>query len=351
MEENRKEYTLGTLAELLGISLQGDPEVKVSGIATLAEAKAGELSFYHNPAYISDLKTTSAAVVILSTAAADDCSANKLLTDNPYLAYAKASRLFETSSASPGEIHSSAVIDSSARIGKQVSIGPNAVVEANVRIGDHSIIGANTVIGKNSCVGENALLYSNVTLYHDVTVGTNAIIHAGVVIGSDGFGFARDDKVQVKIAQLGGVSIGNDVEIGAGSTIDRGALDDTVIENGVKIDNQVQIAHNVRVGENTVICGCSAVAGSSSIGKNCIIAGAVGIINHITIVDEVTVTAMSLVNKSITRKGCYSSGTGLSESSLWKKNIVHFRHLDKLNNRLKTIENAANIKNSKNNKN
>jgi len=347
VEENRKEYTLGALAELLGLSLQGDPEVKVSGIGTLAGARAGELSFYHNPAYISDLRTTRAAVVILSAAAAQDCSTNKLLTDNPYLAYAKVSRLFETSSASHGQIHPSAVIDSSAEIGTQVSIGPNVVIEANVRIGDQSILGANAVIGKNSCLGQNALLYPNVTLYHDVIVGNNAIIHAGVVIGSDGFGFARDGKAQVKIAQLGGISIGSDVEIGAGSTIDRGALDDTVIENGVKIDNQVQIAHNVRVGENTVICGCSAVAGSSSIGKNCIIAGAVGIINHITIADEVTVTAMSLVNKSITRKGCYSSGTGLSESSLWKKNIVHFRHLDTLNNRLKAIEKATNIKISK----
>ncbi len=348
MEEKKKEYTLGELAELLDITLQGDSEVKVTGIATLAGANAGELSFYHNPAYISDLKTTKAAVVILPAAVSPDCSTNKLLTENPYLAYAKVSRLFETSFDSIGQIHPGAVIDSSAEIGEQVSIGANVVIEANVRIGNHSIIGANVVIGKNSCLGENALVYPNVTLYHDVIVGNNAIIHSGVVIGSDGFGFARDDKIQVKIAQLGGVSIGSDVEIGAGSTIDRGALDDTVIENGVKIDNQVQIAHNVRVGENTVICGCSAVAGSSNIGKNCIIAGAVGIINHITIVDEVTVTAMSLVNKSITSKGCYSSGTGLSESSLWKKNIVHFRHLDKLNSRLKIIENTTNFKNKKN---
>jgi len=348
VEENRKKYTLGELAELLDISLQGDCAVMVSGIATLAGARSCELSFYHNSAYISDLKSTKAAAVILSTEAAQDCATNILLTDNPYLAYARASRLFEKSTSSNGQIHPNALIDSSAEIGQHVSIGPNAVIGANVRIGDRSIIGANVVIGNSSCLGEDALVYPNVTFYHDVLVGNNAIIHSGVVIGADGFGFARNDQAQVKIAQLGGVIIGSDVEIGAGTTIDRGALEDTVIGNGVKIDNQVQVAHNVRVGENTVICGCSAIAGSSSIGKNCIIAGGVGIINHITIADDVTVTAMTLVNKSITRKGCYSSGTGLSESSVWKKNIVHFRHLDTLSNRLKAVESLKNKKNTKN---
>jgi UDP-3-O-[3-hydroxymyristoyl] glucosamine N-acyltransferase len=338
VKENNQEYSLGSLAELLGLTLEGDPDAVVSGIATLATAQASDLSFYHNSAYFSDLQNTSAAVVILSKDAAPGCSVNKLLADNPYLAYARASRLFEESSVRQALVHPAAVIHESATLGNDVSIGANVVVEANVKIGDRSVIGANTVIGKNSVLGNDANVSPNVSIYSEVSVGCNVIIHSGVVVGSDGFGFARDGEKQVKIAQLGGVTIGDDVEIGAGSTIDRGALENTLIGDGVKIDNQVQIAHNVRIGENTVICGCSAIAGSSNIGKNCIIAGAVGIINHIDIVDGVTVTAMSLVNKSITRKGVYSSGTGLSETAQWKKNIVHFKHLDKLNSRLKALE-------------
>lgn len=326
------------MAELLGLSYEGDPDVIVSGLATLASAQSSDLSFYHNTAYFSDLKNTHAAVVIISEDAAKDCSANKLLADNPYLAYANVSRLFEDRPARQALIHSTAVIHESAILGGDVSIGPHVNIEANVSIGEGCIIGANCVIGKGSILGDNSTLSPNVSIYSNVSVGTNAIIHSAVVIGSDGFGFARDGEKQIKIAQLGGVTIGDDVEIGAGTTIDRGALENTFIGNGVKIDNQVQIAHNVRIGENSVICGCSAIAGSSSIGKNCIIAGAVGIINHIDIVDGVTVTAMSLVNKSITKKGVYSSGTGLSESAQWKKNIVHFKHLDNLNSRLKSLE-------------
>jgi len=211
-------------------------------------------------------------------------------------------------------------------------------VEANAEIGDDCVIGANSVIGSGCSIGPSSSLHANVVLYPNVHIGRRAIIHAGAVIGCDGFGFARDGARSVKIEQLGGVRIGDDVEVGACTTIDRGALEDTVIEDGVKLDNQVQIAHNVRVGENTIVCGCSAIAGSSTVGKNCIIAGAVGIINHVNIADGVTVTAMSLVNKSITTKGVYSSGTGLSESALWKKNIVHFRKLDELASRLKALE-------------
>ena len=354
MQDRTKSYSLGSLADLLGLTFEGNPETLVSGLATLSSASEDQLSFYHNTLYFSDLQKTRAAAVILSPVAAADCPVPVLLSDNPYVAYAKASRLFEpdrlvgTNREISTGIHSSASIDASATIGKEVSIAANVVIEADVCIEEGCIIGANSVIGRGSSVGKNSLIYPSVTFYPDVQLGERGIIHSGVVIGSDGFGFAKDGQVQVKIAQLGGVLIGDDVEIGAGSTIDRGALEDTVIGHGVKIDNQVQIAHNVRIGENTVICGCSAVAGSSTIGKNCIIAGAVGIINHITIVDEVTVTAMSLVNKSISEKGTYSSGTGLSDTTKWKKNIVHFRQLDTLNDRVKLMErhfkNLGNLK-------
>lgn len=344
MQDKQKEFTLGSLAELLELTLEGDPDCVVSGLATLSGASAKDLSFYHNKKFFPDLKTTRAAAVILGPEAAADCKNNKLISDNPYVAYAQVSRLFEGDTNQEPGIHPSAIIDNTAELGSNVSIAANVVVEAGVKIGNGCTVGANCFIGKNSSIGNDCLLHSAVTIYRGVRCGDRAIIHSQVVIGSDGFGFAKDGQKQVKIAQLGSVMLGNDIEIGAGSTIDRGALEDTVIEDGVKIDNQVQIAHNVRVGENTVICGCSAVAGSSTIGKNCIIAGGVGIINHIDIVDGVTVTAMSLVNKSISKPGIYSSGTGLSETAEWKKNIVHFRQLNTLNARLRALEKGADKK-------
>ena len=336
----QRTYTLEALANKLGLNLDGNPDTRVSGIATLGSAQAEHLSFYHNSKFYADLKKTGAGAVILAPEAAADCAVARLVTDNPYLAYARASHLFASGGSDNPGIHPTASIHESVVLGNNVTIAANVVIEEGVTVGDDSVIGANSVIGMNSSLGAGSSLHANVTVYANVHLGQRVMVHSGAVIGSDGFGFARDGEKSVKIAQLGGVQVGDDVEIGACTTIDRGALEDTVIENGVKIDNQVQIAHNVKVGENSIICGCSAIAGSSTVGKNCIIAGAVGIINHITIVDGVTVTAMSLVNKSITTKGVYSSGTGLSESALWKKNIVHFRRLDEMAARLKSLEKA-----------
>jgi len=334
----RSGYTLEQLAELLGLTFEGNPETQISGIATLNSATQTDLSFYHNQRYFSDLEKTSAGAVIVSPDLAADCPVNVLLSENPYLAYARASMLFARGNSLPATVHPSAIIDPSVELGQDVAIGPNVVIGADCEIGDRVSIGPNTSIAQHCSIGADSQLQSNVVFYADVSVGERAIIHSGVVIGGDGFGFARDGEKQVKIAQLGGVQIGNDVEIVAGTTIDRGALEDTCIDDGVKIDNQVQIAHNVKVGANSVICGCSAIAGSSTLGKNCIIAGAVGIINHVTIADGVTVTAMSLVNRSIREKGVYSSGTGLVETATWKKNIVHFRQLDSLNSRVRYLE-------------
>ena len=338
MDKKKKTFTLAALAEQLGLTLDGNPDTRVSGIATLASATPGHLSFYHNRKFHAELKATRAGAVIIAPEAAAECPVDKLITDNPYLGYARASQLFAAGENYAAGVHPSAVVHESAVLGSNVIIAANTVVEADAEIGDDCVIGANSVIGSNCVIGPASSLHANVVLYPNVRIGRRAIIHAGAVIGCDGFGFARDGEKSVKIEQLGGVLIGDDVEVGACTTIDRGALEDTIIENGVKIDNQVQIAHNVRVGENSVICGCSAIAGSSTVGKNCIIAGAVGIINHVTVADGVTVTAMSLVNKSITKAGVYSSGTGLSESALWKKNIVHFKKLDDLAMRLKALE-------------
>jgi UDP-3-O-[3-hydroxymyristoyl] glucosamine N-acyltransferase len=331
-------YTLYELSQLLGLELSGAPEVQITGIATLEKAEPGQLSFYHNPLYHPDLLRTRASAVILRAEDAPSCPAACLLSPNPYAAYAMVSSLFIRPERSEQGVHGSAVVDPSASLPADVMLGPHVVVGAGTSIEADVQIGANTVIGKNCRIGAGTRIHANVTLYDDVSIGCRAIVHSGAVLGSDGFGFAPAGERYLKIAQLGGVRIGDDVEIGAATTIDRGALDDTVIEDGVKIDNQVQIAHNVRVGANTILCGCSAIAGSSVIGKNCIIAGAVGIINHVTLCDGVTVTAMSLVNRSITEPGVYSSGTGLSDSSSWKKNIVRFRQLDEIWRRLVRLE-------------
>jgi UDP-3-O-[3-hydroxymyristoyl] glucosamine N-acyltransferase len=330
-------YDLATLATLLDAELDGDPDTKIYSLATLKNAKTGELSFYHNPRYYSDLCKTQASAVILPKSQADNYSGNKLLSDNPYICYARSSHLFKPQNAQEKSIAATASIHASVSLGDDVVIGENVVIAENVIIEGSVSIAANTVIGAGTQIGEASQIDANVSIAHDVEIGKRAHIYSGVVIGSDGFGFAEDKGKYLKIAQLGRVIIGDDVEIGANTCIDRGALDNTVIGNGVKIDNQVQIAHNVEIGDNTVICGCSAMAGSVKIGKHCVIAGGVGIINHVEIADGVTVTAMSLVNQSIREAGSYSSGTGLSKTADWKKNIVHFRQLDKLIKRFKNV--------------
>ena len=327
---NPPPYDLATLATLLNVELVGDPNTKIHALATLKEANAGALSFYHNPRYYNDLLSTQASAVILSKDQALNYSGNKLLTENPYICYAHSSHLFKLDSSKEKPIPTSASIHSSAKLGSNVVIGENVVIEQNVSIANDVEIAANSVIEANVEIGEASRIDSNVNIAHDVKIGKRAHIYAGAVIGSDGFGYAQEAGKYFKIAQLGGVNIGDDVDIGANTCIDRGALDDTVIGDGVKIDNQVQIAHNVKVGNDTIICGCSGIAGSVKIGKNCVIAGAVGIINHVEIADRVTVTAMTLVNKSIKEPGSYSSGTGLSKTTEWKKNIVRFHQLDKL---------------------
>lgn len=338
---NSPPYDLATLASLLNVELVGDSATKINALATLTSAGAGDLSFYHNPRYFNELRNTQASAIILSEKVADSYPGNKLISDNPYICYARASHLFKLDAARQDGLADSAKIHSSAKLGSNVSISENVVIAENVSIADDVSIAANTIIEAGVEIGEASRIEANVTIAHGVKIGKRAHIYAGVVIGSDGFGFAQEDGNYLKIAQLGRVVIGDDVEIGANTCIDRGALDDTVIGDGVKIDNQVQIAHNVVIGNNTVICGCSAIAGSVKLGKNCVIAGAVGIINHVEIADNVTVTAMSLVNQSIKEAGSYSSGTGLSSTDEWKKNIVRFRQLDKLTKRLKKTKNGS----------
>lgn len=330
-------YSLAYLANFLGATVNGDSDVAVVAIATLTSADDGEISFLANPQYKKYLATTKASAVILSPDDAAEFNGNALITNNPYLAYARLSELFTPNLYSPG-IHASAVVHPSVEVGDDVCIGANAVVEANTKIGNGSCIGPGTVIGANCVLGEKVQLAANVSIYHKVRLGNRVIIHSGVVVGGDGFGFAEAEGKRIKIHQLGGVVIGDDVEIGAGSCIDRGALDDTILESGVKLDNLVQVAHNAIIGENSIMCGCSGVAGSTTIGPNCIIGGAVGIIGHLTIAANVTVTAGTLVTKSISEPGYYSSGTPMMTNSEWRKNAATFPRLYTLYQNLKKME-------------
>ncbi len=332
-------YSLAELAQYLGVELVGDRDQLISSLASLATAGPEQLSFVANPAYRKYLAKSSAAAVILAPELADSFSGSKLLMCNPYLGFARLTELFDTSPplAEPG-IHPTAVIGSDCQVAADVCIGPYVVLGRGVNIASGVTIGAGTTIGADSAIGMNSQLAAQVSVYHGVSIGADCIIHSGAIIGADGFGFAPDRSRWQKIHQLGGVIIGSSVEIGAGTTIDRGALENTVIDDGVKIDNQVQIAHNVRIGKNTAIAAQAAIAGSVSLGENCTIAGCVGIAGHVKITDRVHITAMSMVAGSIKEPGSYSSGTPLSRTVEWRKNAVRFKQLNAFSARLKQLE-------------
>lgn len=331
-------YTLAQLAEHVGASYQGAPDCLVNGIATLETAQAGQLTFLSNPLYRKYLSSTKASIVILSQEDLSHCGTHAIITPNPYLAYARIARLFDDAPMPAAGIHPSAVIAPTASVHPTAAIGANAVIEADALIEENAIIGAGCVIGERVKVGKNTRLWANVTLYHGVQVGERVIIHSGCVVGSDGFGLAFDNGAWYKISQIGKVVIHDDVEIGANTTIDRGAIGDTIIEKGVKLDNQIQIGHNVQIGAHSAIAGCTGISGSTKIGKYCRIGGGSGIAGHIEIADKVVVTGMSMVTNSITEAGIYSSGTGLQDNRSWQKNAVRFRRLDDMSRQLKVLE-------------
>lgn len=332
-------FLLAELATHLGARLVGDPDTLITGIATLQDASAGQLAFLANPRYRKYLATTKASAVILAPDQADHFSGNALVLANPYHAYARLTELFARKPRAGQGVHPSAVVADSAQLGRNVTVGPQATIEANAVLDDGVIIGAGSVIGEDCQVGADSLIHPNVTICHGSRLGARVIIQSGVIIGGDGFGFAPHGSGWTKIHHLANVSIGDDVELGAGTCVDRGALADTIIANGVKVDNLVQIGHGVRVGENTVIAGCAAIAGSTEIGANCVIAGGVGIVGHIKIADNVTITAMTMVTKSITKSGSYSSGSPMTTTREWRKQAVRLGQLNVISQRLKRLEN------------
>lgn len=331
---------LGDIANQFQLELCGDAEVEITGIASLSEAGEGQLAFLFNIRYRNQLHASKAAAVVLRSEDADLTDKPCLLSDNPRLSCARIATLFDPAPLAMPFIDQSARISDMADIGQGVAIGPGAVIQSGARISDGVHIGSGCHIGEGASVGAGSRLHANVVLYHDVHLGEGCILHAGAVIGADGFGFEFDASTgeYVKIPQICSVRIGKDVEIGAGTTIDRGALNDTIIGDGCKLDNQIQVGHGTRIGHHTVISGCTAIAGSTTIGSYCLIGGAVGIIDNIEITDRVEITAMSLVSQSIVEKGRYSSGTGLMPGAEWKRSVVGFRKLGDILKRLKRLE-------------
>ena len=331
-------FTLAQLAEMLGAELRGDAEKVIYGLATLQDANNEQLSFLANAHYRKLLEHSQAGAILLAATDAADYAGNCLVVPDPYLAYAELSHYFDRTPQHAAGIHPSAVIADSALIDSTASIGPGVVIEEHAVIGAGVVIGAQCFIGARSRIADHGRLLARVTIYHDVTIGQRVVIQSGAVIGGEGFGFAKHKGSWHKIAQIGGVTIGDDVEIGANTTIDRGALSDTLIGNGVKLDNQIQIAHNVQIGDHTAIAACVGISGSAKIGRNCMLAGGVGLVGHIDICDDVLVTGMTMVTHSITEPGAYSSGTAMQPAAEWKKNAVRFRQLDDLVKRVRSLE-------------
>ena len=329
--------TLKQLAEIVGGTVIGDENAPIHRIASLQVAQKNEITYYLDKKYKDHLIGSQAGAVILTETAQADCQTNKLVVTDPHLAFAKIARFLHPVKRQLAGIHPSAVVDG-AEIHPSASIAPHVVIGAGSLIAENVEIGAGCVIGENVQIKQNTRLVSNINIYSETRIGADCVIHAGVVIGSDGFGFAKDGERWLHIPQVGRVIIGDRVEIGANTAIDRGALDDTVIANGVKLDNHIHLAHNVEIGENCAFAACVAIAGSTKVGKNCTFAGIVGITGHIEIGDNVYVTGMTPVTRSLKKQGVYSGNIGVMENKEWRKSNARFRKLDDMYKRLCVLE-------------
>lgn len=331
-------YRLSELAQRFGCELHGDDDPSIEGVCTLNPGKPGHVSFLTNSSYRKYLKTTQAGAVILAAEDAPHSKVPALVSPHPHLIYARIAGLFQPARTYQAGIHASAVIAEGASVDANACIGANTIIESGVVVGAGSTIGPGCVIMAGARIGRDCHLVAQVYLGPTVSLGDRVLIHPGVVIGADGFGLARDGVAWIKVPQLGGVSIGDDVEIGANTTIDRGAIEDTVLENGVKLDNLIQVGHNVRIGEHTVIAGCVGIAGSAQIGRRCQIGGGVGIGGHLSIADDVIITGMSMVPNSVKEPGLYSSGIPLETNREWRKHVARFHQLDELARRIAELE-------------
>ena len=334
-------FSLAELADRFGLEFTGEAGKTLSGIATLAEAGSGDVSFLANRKYLPQLASTRAGAVIVHPDLVARCPVACLIAEAPYVAFARISQLFDKSPRPRPGIHPSATVSPHADVHAEAAVGPNAVVEAGAVLGAGVTLGAGVYVGHDSRIGAGTRVLPNAVIYHDVHVGEHCVIHAQAVLGAEGFGFAPGPAGWERVCQLGGVRLGDRVEIGACTTVDRGTLGHTVIADGAIIDNLVQVGHNCRIGKNTAIAGCSGLAGSTIIGDNCTLAGGVGVVGHVEICDNVHVTGMTMVTKSITSPGSYSSGTPMTNTRDWKRNAVRFSQLESIRQRLVALENRC----------
>lgn len=334
-----KEVTLSDIAEAIGASLNGSGDSSITAVSSIDQARAGELTFITNPKYSAKLSECQATALIASPKMdVSTFSGKVLLHPNPYFAYAKAMQFLYPEPQSQGKIHQSATIAESVTLGEGVEIGAQVVIESGAVIGNRVIISAGSVVGENCQLADDVRLMANVTLYSGVKIGERTRLHSGAVIGADGFGYAPDNKIWHKIPQVGSVVIGSDTEIGANTTIDRGALNDTIIGNGVILDNQIQVGHNTIIGDHSAMAGAACVAGSTVIGKYCQIGGGSCIGGHIELADNVIITGMSMVIGSIKEAGVYSSGVPATDNKRWRRNAVRFTQLDEMARNVRDLQ-------------
>ncbi len=342
MDAPSRRLKLSELAEQFNLQFRGDGETLIDGVGTLSDATGSQLSFLSNPAYREQLTTTKAAAVLVSANDAEHCPVNVLIADDPYVSYAKISTRFDPRRTLPPGIHPSASIDPEAVLGNNIHVGANAVIGPGCRIADEVEIGPGCVLTADCILDTACCLEANVTLCDGVVIGKRSIIHPGSVIGADGFGLAFDQDHWVKIPQLGNVIIGDDCEIGANTTIDRGAIGDTVLEDDVRLDNQIQIGHNVHIGAHTAMAGRVGISGSTQIGKYCMFAGSSGSVGHISIADRTTVNFCSVVTKTITQPGTvWSAALPAQPLRDWNRSVAHLRKLEKLARRVLKLEKST----------
>jgi UDP-3-O-[3-hydroxymyristoyl] glucosamine N-acyltransferase len=332
-------YTLPEIAARFGGEVRADNGVGVRQVASLASAGAEHIAFLTDARYLPALAETRAGAVLVPPKFADATALPRIVTANPYAYYAKVAALLNPDAVTPHGVADSAIVESSAVIAATASVGANAVIAEGAILEEDVVVGSNCFVGPNVKIGSGTRLNANVTIYRECSIGERCIVHAGAVIGADGFGHAPDNGTWVKIPQIGRVVIGNDVEVGANTTIDRGALDDTIIEDGVKLDNLIQIGHNCRIGAHTVIAGCVGIAGSALIGRHCRIGGAAMILGHLEIADEVTISPGSMITRSVTKPGTYTALMPFQPHREWLTTAAHIRHLDALVTRVGNLEN------------
>ncbi len=329
---------LAELAVRFGCELRGDPDLEIDAVAALSAASPRTISFLGNPRYKAQLRETRAGAVIVDPTSAADCPVAALVTPNPHACFARVAALLHPAPVRPPGRHPSAVVDPGACVDPSAHIGPLSYVGPGTRIGPRCVLGPGSVVEAGASLGADVHLVARVTICRDAVLGERVIVHPGAVIGADGFGYAAERGTWVKVPQVGGVRIGADVEIGANTTIDRGAIGDTVIEEGVKLDNQIQIGHNVVVGAHTAMAACVGVSGSTRIGRRCQIGGAVGIAGHLTICDDVAITGYTLVSGSIMEPGVYSSGLPATPATEWRRIVGRLRRIERLSDRLRSVE-------------